>query len=141
MASLSEVGAGSRKENVSKQKCRLPRMSRYRRSKKRMTMALVSAVLALSAATAWAGPCTSDIAQFEATVRSSPDHSLAGLDAREAIGALLGRQPTPSSVAKSEARLKAKFAATMARAKRYDAQANRLGCRRELARAKRMFVP
>jgi hypothetical protein len=38
------------------------------------------------------------------------------------------------------ARLKKRFAATMARAKRYDAQGNRLGCTRELAKAKRMYV-
>jgi hypothetical protein len=103
--------------------------------------ALIGAMLGLISATAWAGPCTSDIGQFEAMVRSSPENSLAGLDTRQSIGAQLGRQPTPSSVDKSEARLKTKFATTMARTKRYDAQGNRLGCRRELARAKRMFVP
>jgi hypothetical protein len=43
-------------------------------------------------------------------------------------------------VEKAQARLKSKFAATMARAKRYDAQGNRLGCTRELTAAKRMYV-
>jgi hypothetical protein len=43
-------------------------------------------------------------------------------------------------VAQAEQRLKKSFAATMARAKRYDAQGNHLGCTRELAKAKRMYI-
>jgi hypothetical protein len=44
-------------------------------------------------------------------------------------------------VKQAQERLKKNFAATMARAKRYDAQGNRLGCTRELAAAKRMYIP
>ena len=50
----------------------------------------------------------------------------------EKLGTALGRSP--------KARLKKRFAATMARAKRYDAQGNRLGCTRALTAAKRMYV-
>jgi hypothetical protein len=40
----------------------------------------------------------------------------------------------------AQARLKKTFAATMARAKRYDAQGNGPGCTRELTAAKRMYI-
>jgi hypothetical protein len=106
-----------------------------------ISAALLSAVLALAATKALAGPCTSDIAAFEATVRGSQGNPFAGLTAPQSVGAQLEHQPTPASVKQAQERLKSKFAATMARAKRYDAQGNRLGCTRELAAAKRMYIP
>jgi hypothetical protein len=99
-----------------------------------MTAALVGALFVLPAADARAGPCTSDIAQLETAAGSS------GLTAPQSVGAQLGHEPTPASIARSEARLKTSFAALMARAKRYDARGNRLGCTRELAKARR-YVP
>ena len=106
----------------------------------RITAAVVGAVLGLTAADAWAGPCTSDIAQFEAAIAQSKGNPYAGLSARQTIGADLNHQPTQADVAQAQARLKQRFAAAMARAKRYDAHGNRLGCTRELAKAKRMYV-
>ncbi len=100
-----------------------------------MTAALVGAVLALAATNAWAGPCTSDIADFEAAIARS-----AGLTAPQSVGAQLEHQPTPASVKAAQARLKKTFAATMARARRYDAQGNGPGCTRELTAAKRMYI-
>jgi hypothetical protein len=109
-------------------------------SNPRITAALVGAVLGLTVTNAWAGPCTSDIAAFEAAIRNSQGNPLAGLTARQSVGAQLEHQPTPASVEQAEARLQKRFDAAMARAKRYDAQGNRLGCTRELAKAKRMYV-
>jgi hypothetical protein len=106
----------------------------------RITAAVVGAVLGLTAAEAWAGPCSSDIAQFEAAIAQSKGNPYAGLTARQTIGADLNQQPTQADVAQAQARLQKTFAATMARAKRYDAHGNRLGCTRELAKAKRMYV-
>src|SRR5260370_42446501 len=97
-------------------------------SNRKTTAALVGAVLALAATNALAGPCTSDIADFEAAIRNSQGNPLAGLTAPQSVGAQLEHQPTPASVAQAQARLKKSFAATMASAKRYDAQGNRLGC-------------
>jgi len=105
-----------------------------------ITAALLSAVLALAATDALAGPCTSDIAQFEAAIRASQGNPFAGLTAPQSVGAELGHQPTPASLKQAQARLKKQFAATMARAKRYDAQGNRQGCTRALAAAKRMYI-
>ena len=106
----------------------------------RITAALVGAVLGLTTADAWAGPCSSDIAQFEAAIAKSQGNPYAGLSARQTVGADLNHQPTQASVAQAQARLQKTFATTMARAKRYDAQGNGLGCTRELAKAKRMYV-
>jgi len=102
-----------------------------------ITAALVGAVLGLTAANASAGPCTSDIAEFEAAIARSQGNPLAGLSAPQSVGADLGHQPTPASV---KAAQKKTFAATMARAKRYDAQGNGPGCTRELTAAKRMYI-
>jgi hypothetical protein len=105
-----------------------------------ITAALVGALLGLTAADASAGPCSSDIAAFEAAIANSQGNPLAGLTAPQSVGAQLEHQPTPGSVEQAEARLQKRFAAAMARARRYDAQGNRLGCTRELAKAKRMYV-
>jgi hypothetical protein len=109
-------------------------------SSPRITAAVVCAVLALAATNALAGPCTSDIAQFEAAIRSSQGNPFAGLTAPQSVGAQLEHQPTAASVKQAQQRLQATFAATMARAKRYDAQGNRLGCTRALNAAKQMYL-
>jgi hypothetical protein len=63
----------------------------------------------------------------------------AGPFAPQSIGAQIDRQPTPSSVKRAEERAQAKFAATLARAKRFDARGDRAGCTRALAVAKEMY--
>ena len=65
---------------------------------------------------------------------------MAGLTARQSVAAQLDRQPTPESLRQANDRLKSQFDATMARAKRLDAQGNRSGCTRALNAAKRMYI-
>jgi len=89
---------------------------------------------------AQAGPCTSDIAQFESVVRQSGGDPDAGLTARQTVGAQLGHQPTPSSLSRAEDRLHSKFSARMARARLLDAQGNP-GCAVALKAAKKLYVP
>jgi hypothetical protein len=100
---------------------------------------IVFAGLGLGVAPAHAGPCTSQIAQFEQAVRQSAGNPNAGPMAPQSIGAQLGQQPTPGSVKQADARAQAAFDATMARAKRFDARGNRAGCTRALVAAKRMY--
>ena len=57
-------------------------------SNPRITAALVGAILGLTAANAWAGPCTSNIAAFEAAIAKSQGNPLAGLTARQTAGAV-----------------------------------------------------
>ena len=58
----------------------------------------------------------------------------------KSVAAQLDRQPTPESLKQTNERLKSQFDATMARAKRFDAQSNRSGCTRALNAAKRMYI-
>jgi hypothetical protein len=111
-------------------------MSRYRV----IAALFVGAVLGFLTTTAHAGPCTAQIAQFEAAIRQSAGNPMAGLTARQSVAAQLDRQPTPESLKQTNERLKSQFDATMARAKRFDAQGNRSGCTRALNAAKRMYI-
>ena len=72
-------------------------------------------------------------------VRQSERNPNAGPMAPQSIGAQLDRQPTPASVRRAEQKAQATFAATLARARRLDAQGNRAGCTRALAAAERMY--
>jgi hypothetical protein len=101
--------------------------------------ALIAAAAFIGIVPAQAGPCTTAILQFEQAVRQSAGNPNAGPMAPQSIGAQIDRQPTPGSVKRAEERAQASFAATLARAKRFDAQGNRTGCRRSLAAAKRMY--
>src|SRR3977135_1247277 len=101
---------------------------------------IICAVFCLNITAARAGPCSEDIAQLEAAVRRSAGNPNAGLTAPQSVGAQLGHQPTPESLKRTDERLQPKFSATMARAKRYDAQGERVGCTRALSAAKRMYM-
>ncbi|SDN15309.1 hypothetical protein [Afipia sp. GAS231] len=101
---------------------------------------LICAVLCLCTTVAQAGPCSQDIAQFEAAIRQSAGNPNAGLTAPQSVGAQLDRQPTPESLKRAQKRLQEKFSATMARAKRLDAKGDRSGCSSALSVAKRMYI-
>jgi len=100
---------------------------------------IATVAVGLSITTAHAGPCTSQIAQFEQAVRQSAGNPFAGPMAPQSIGAQLGYQPTIGSVQQADAKAQAAFDAAMARAKRLDARGNRSGCTRALTAAKRMY--
>ena len=101
---------------------------------------IVCAALCMNIPVAHAGPCSEDIAQFEAAIRQSAGNPNAGLAAPQSVTAQLGRQPTVASMKREEKRLRSEFAATMARAKRLDGKGNRSGCNRALDAAKRMYI-
>jgi len=100
---------------------------------------VVCAAVCVNIASADAGPCTRDIAQFERAVRQSAGRPGAGPVARQSVQAQLDRQPTPTSIRRAERRAQAAFAAVLARAKRLDSQGHRAACMRALARAKLMY--
>jgi len=72
-----------------------------------------------------AGPCTKMIARFEMTVRQSADIPGSGPMAAQSIGAQLGHQPTPSSVAQADAKADGAFDAALMRARTLDAKGKR----------------
>jgi hypothetical protein len=104
------------------------------------TASTICAVLCLYATFAQAGPCSEDIAQFEARIRQSAGNPYAGLTAPQSIGAQLEHQPTQQSVKRAQLQLKAKFSAAMARAKLLDSRGDSTGCSRALLTAKRMYI-
>jgi hypothetical protein len=108
-------------------------------SRRASAIIAAAAALCLNVASAQAGPCTSEIAEFEQAVRRSAGNPNAGPMAPQSIGAQLGEQPTLASVRRAQRRAKAAFDATLARAKRFDARNNRAGCMQALADAKRMY--
>jgi hypothetical protein len=101
---------------------------------------IVGAALGLNPTFAKAGPCSADITQFGAAIRQSAGNPYAGLTAPQSVAAQNDRQPTIASMRKAERDLKAKFAATMAQAKRMDARNDRAGCERALSAAKQMYI-
>jgi hypothetical protein len=113
------------------------RVARYRIT----TGLAIIVMLALIPASAHAGPCSDDIAQFQQTVRQSAGDPDAGLMAPQSVDAQLGHQPTPGSLKRAKDRLHAEFSARMARAERLDKRGDREGCMRALAAAKRMYTP
>jgi hypothetical protein len=94
----------------------------------------------LACGLAQAGPCTTDISQFESTIQQTRGDPGAGLSAPQSVDAQLGHQPTQNSVRQAEHRLHSKFAARMARAKLLDQQGDP-GCVNALRAAKRLYVP
>ena len=106
----------------------------------RTTVAIVAAAMSgFGAAAAQAGPCSAAIARFEAAVRQSADNPNAGPVARETVGAQLGHEPTPASIARAQAKARAQFRAALARAKQLDARGDGAGCTKALARAEDMY--
>ena len=104
------------------------------------TASIICAVLCLYTTFAQAGPCSEDIAQFEAAIRQSAGNPYAGLSAPQSVGAQLEHQPTQRSVKRAELRLRANFAAAMARAKLLDSRGDGTGCNSALSAAKRMYI-
>ena len=99
----------------------------------------IGAALVISVASVHAGPCTTQIAQFEQAVRQSANNPGAGPTAPQSVGAQLDRQPTPGSMQRAEQRAQASFDAALVRAKRLDARGDRARCLRALAAAKSMY--
>jgi|SRR5882757_5562165 len=73
---------------------------------RKTTAPIICAALCLYTTVAQAGPCSEDIAQFEAAMRRSAGNPNAGLTAPQSVGAELGHQPTPGSLKRTQERCK-----------------------------------
>ncbi len=101
-------------------------------------IASIVAALVIGTASAHAGPCTADIASFEAEVRAAQGSPDAGPSGPQSIGAQMEHQPTPESVARAKKQAQAGFDAVLARAKRLDSQ-NDPACAGALAEARLLY--
>lgn len=101
---------------------------------------IVGATMCLTIGSAYSGPCSNQIAQFETAVRQSANDPNAGPTLPQSVGAQIDRQPTPGTVKQAEKLAQRKFERTLARAKRLDARGDSAGCARALADAKDMYL-
>jgi hypothetical protein len=101
---------------------------------------IVGASMCLTIGSAYSGPCSSQIAQFESAVRQSASNPNAGPTLPQSVGAQIDRQPTPRAVQQAKKQAQEIFERTLARAKRLDARGDLAGCERFLADAKNMYI-
>ena len=105
----------------------------------RITAVVAGAVLGLTAAEAWAGPCSSAIAQLEGAVNRSATNPNIQLTLPQTVGAQLGHQPTPESVEQARMQAHSTFAAVLARAKDLDRKGNRADCMQAVREARNLI--
>jgi hypothetical protein len=100
---------------------------------------LVTAAIALSIVPSLAGPCSSEIDRLQPGVDALiAAAGVAGPAGRQSTAAMTHRQPTPSSIAAAEARVKEgaradRARAAMARARAADRAGDTSACQRALA--------
>ena len=94
---------------------------------------MTGVILALGIGCAQAGPCTADIAKIEKAV--SEPNSPFGPTAPQSVGAQLGRQPTPSSMARAEQKAGSNYQAALTRAQALDNQ-NKPACKKAVRKLK-----
>jgi hypothetical protein len=96
-------------------------------------VAITGAMLALGLGGAHAGPCTAHIQKIEKAL--SEPNSPFGPTAPQSVGAQLGRQPTPSSMARAEQKAGSNYQAALTRAQALDNQ-NNPACKKAVRKLK-----
>ena len=94
---------------------------------------MTSALLALGIGCAQAGPCSADIAKIEKALNEP--NSPFGPTGRQTVGAQLGRQPTPSSMARAEQKAGSHYQAALTQAQTLDNQ-NNPACKKAVKKLK-----
>ena len=94
---------------------------------------MTSALLVLGVGCAQAGPCSADIAQIEKALNQP--NSPFGPTGRQTVGAQLGQQPTPSSMARAEQKAGSRYQAALTRAQTLDNQ-NDPACKKAVKKLK-----
>jgi hypothetical protein len=92
-----------------------------------------SALLVLGAGCAQAGPCSADIAKIEKALNAP--NSPFGPTGRQTVGAQMGRQPTPSSMARAEQKAGSHYQAALTQAQTLDNQ-NNPACKKAVKKLK-----
>ena len=94
---------------------------------------MTSALLALGIGCAEAGPCSADIAKIEKALNAP--NSPFGPTGRQTVGAQLGQQPTPSSMARAEKKADTNYQTVLTRAQALDNQ-NNPACKKAVKKLK-----
>jgi hypothetical protein len=93
------------------------------------------------ASPALASACMEEIARLEQRLRNAKTNPADQPTASQSIGAQLGHQPTPESVAEAELRADEAVQAILNRARAFDAENKAGECEKAVARAKLHFGP
>ena len=96
-------------------------------------VSITGVILARGIGCAQAGPCTADIEKIE-KVLNEPNSPF-GPTARQSVGAQLGRQPTPASMARAEQKARSHYEAALKRAQALDNQ-NNPACKKAVKKLK-----
>jgi hypothetical protein len=103
-------------------------------------IAIASAAIAvMTASSAHAGPCTTDIARAEQQIAVNGASVAVGPSAPQSLDAQLGHQPTPSTVQGAEQQASAAGQAALNRVRTADAAGNLAACRQALGELKDVY--
>jgi hypothetical protein len=106
------------------------------------TLVVIAAILsasALSASSAYAGPCAAQIAQIEQQINTDNLNVSERPSAPQTIGAQLGHQPTPATVQSGEREAGALARTALNRVREADGAGNAAACREALAKLKDLY--
>jgi hypothetical protein len=103
------------------------------------TYAIVIATLLCGMSSAYAGPCTAQIARLEQQIRQSAAKPLAGPSAPQSLAAQLHRQPTPTTFRNAERKADTLADAALARARTANAEGNDAACSRAVHEAEDLY--
>jgi hypothetical protein len=102
-----------------------------------MLPALVFVAVTGTAFSAYAGPCSAQIAQVEQQIGAA--NSEIGPSSPQTVGAQLGHQPTPQTVRDAEMTANAAAQAALERVKKANSADNAAGCTQALIALKERF--
>jgi hypothetical protein len=88
-----------------------------------------------------AGACGEDVAAFRQTLPLNQKDAAVVGTAPQSVGAQLGHQPTPETIARAEQSARAEITTILAQAESYDAAGKQRECRDALAKAKLLANP
>jgi hypothetical protein len=98
--------------------------------------ALVFVAVTGTTFSAYAGPCTAQIAQVEQQIVAAGANSELGATSAQTVGAQLGRQPTPQTVQDAEMQANTLAQATLERAKKAESANDAAACTEALSALK-----
>jgi hypothetical protein len=103
-------------------------------------IAVAPAVIALvTASTAYAGPCSAELAHIEQQIAADNASVSIGPSAPQSVGAQLGHQPTPETVQNAEHQAGVLGQAAFDRARNADGAGNAPACRQALGEVKELY--
>jgi hypothetical protein len=106
------------------------------------TLGIVAIALTHSIATASAGPCAGEIAEFQSTIprNKNGDPAFVGT-LPQSIDAQLEHQPTLVSVERAKKQAQTQILAALAQAEAFDSEGKRNECRDAIVRARLLLTP